>query len=72
MSVLIVAALEADRSGRTLLIVPFCAAGLVGTLTLPNFGIAFVATGAALLTNSDLRRRAAIGLAASLLVIGAW
>lgn len=71
MSVLIVAALEADRSKRDWTIVAFCVAGLVGTWTLPNFGVAFVATGAALLTDPRLRRRAAVGLGASIVAIGA-
>ena len=72
MSVLVVAALEAERSGRTCTIVAFCAAGLVGTWTLPQFGIAFLATGAVLLTNRDLRHRAALGLGVSILSLGAW
>jgi hypothetical protein len=72
MGVLIVAALEAERSGRTWTMVAFCAGGLVGTWTLPQFGIAFLATGAVLLTDRDLRWRAAIGLGASSFAIGAW
>jgi len=72
MSVLIVAALEADRSGRTWTIVAFCVAGLVGTWTLPNFGIVFLATGAILVTNPRVRFRAAVGLAASILALAAW
>jgi hypothetical protein len=72
MSVLIVAALEAERSGRTWTIVAFCVAGLVGTWTLPQFGIAFLTTGAVLLTDRDLRRRAALGLGLSIFAIGAW
>ena len=72
MAALIVAALEADRSGRTRTIVALCAAGLVGTWTLPNFGIAFFATGAVLLTKPQLRRRVAFGLGASTLAIGTW
>jgi hypothetical protein len=72
MSVLVVAALEVDRGGRTSAIVAFCVAGLAGTMTLPQFGIAFLATGAVFLTVRALRRRMAIGLAASLVAIGAW
>lgn len=72
MSVLVVAALEADRSGRARTIVAFCAAGVVGTWTLPQFGIAFLATGAVVLADRDLRRPAALGLGASILAIGAW
>ena len=72
MSVLVVAALDAVRSGRTAALVALCAGGLVGTATLPQFGIAFVATGVVLLTVSELRRRTAIGLAVSLLALGAF
>ena len=72
MSVLTIAALEANRSPRTWLVVAFFGAGLVGTWTLPHFGIAFAATSAVLLTNRDLRRRAAIGVTVSLLAIVAW
>ena len=72
MSALVVAGLEAIRSDRTGAVVAFCAAGIVGTLTLPQFGIAFVATGAGLLVERALRRRVAIGLAASGLLILAW
>ena len=72
MSVLTIAALEAVRSPKNWTVVAFCGAGLVGTWTLPHFGIAFAATGAVLLTNRDLRRRTAIGLAASYLAIIAF
>jgi hypothetical protein len=69
MSVLTVAALEAERSRKTWAIVAFCSAGLVGTLTLPNFSVAFAATGFVLLVNRDLRRRVGLGLAASLVAV---
>ncbi|MBM2821315.1 MAG: hypothetical protein HW413_61 [Thermoleophilia bacterium] len=72
MSVLTVAALEANRSPRIWTIVAFCGAGVVGTWTLPHFGIAFAATGAVLLTNRELRRRTAVGLTVSFLAIIAW
>lgn len=72
MSALIVAASEADRTGRNWAIATFWSAGLVGTLTLPIFGIAFLATGAVLLADRSLRRRVALGLAASTLAIVAW
>jgi hypothetical protein len=72
MSALIVAALEAERSGRTWWLVAFCAAGIVGTWTLPQLGIAFLATGSVLLTSRDLRRRAALAMSVSLVAIGAW
>ena len=72
MSVVIVAALEANRAGRTWSVVAFCVAGVLGTWTLPQLGIAFLATGVVLLTDRDLRRRAALGLGASIVAIGAW
>ena len=72
MGVLIVAALEAARSPRTSTIAAFCAAGVVGTWTLPHFGIAFAATGLVLLTKRDLRRPTAIGLTMSFLAVIAW
>ena len=72
MSVMLVAALEAERSGRTRAVGAFCAAGLVGALTLPHFAVAFFATGAVLLARRDLRARFAVGLAASALVIVTW
>ena len=71
MGVLMVTALEAERSARTWTIIMFCAAGLVGAATLPNFAIAFVATGAVLVVNRRLRHRVIVGLAASFLSIGA-
>lgn len=72
MGVLIVAALEALRTPRTLAVVAFCLAGLAGTWTLPNFAIAFVATGSVLIVNRELRRRVAVGLSISTLAIAAW
>jgi hypothetical protein len=72
MSVLLLAALEADRTGRTWAIAAVCVAGVVGTWTLPIFGLAFVATACVLLARRELRRRVAVGLAASLLAIGVW
>jgi hypothetical protein len=72
MSVLIVAALEADRTKRTPAVVAACAAGAIGTWTLPQFGIAFVATGLVLVIDRELRRRAAVCLAVSIAAIGAW
>ena len=72
MGVLVVAALEAARSPRASTIVAFCCAGVVGTWTLPHFGIAFAATGLVLLTKRDLRRTTAIGLTLSFFAIIAW
>jgi hypothetical protein len=72
MSIVIVAAVEAGRSGKSWTIVALCAGGVIGTWTLPQVGIAYVATGAVLLADRELRRRTALGLGASLLAIGAW
>lgn len=72
MGLLVVAALEAARSGRGRSIVAFAVAGVVGTLTLPQLGIAFVATSLGLLLERGLRARVAIALGVSLLLIAAW
>lgn len=72
MSVLVVAALEAERSGRTAAVWAVMAAGLVGSLTLPHFAIAFLATAASLLARADLRVRVALGTALSSVAIIAW
>ncbi|MGH3066446.1 MAG: hypothetical protein ACRDOF_09120, partial [Gaiellaceae bacterium] len=69
MSIVIVAALEANRSNAGWAVVALCLGGVVGTWTLPQFAIAYLATGAALLTNRELRRRAALALGVSLLAI---
>lgn len=72
MAVLIVAALEATRTARTRAVVVFCIAGVLGAWTLPQLGIAFFATGIALLGERSLRRPVALGLGLSLLAVGAW
>jgi hypothetical protein len=72
MSVLVVVGLEAARSPSSWKVVVFCIAGVVGTMTLPHFGFAFAATAGALVTERALRRRIALGLAASLLVLLAF
>ena len=72
MSVLIIAALEAEQTARTRELVVFFAAGLVGSLTLPNFGLAFIATAVSLLVAPALARRVVVGIAASTLVIALW
>jgi hypothetical protein len=72
MGVLMVAALEAASTRRPAAVVVVCAAGLVGTATLPQFGIAFVVTGVALLLVPEVRRRVVVGLAVTLLALGAW
>ena len=72
MSVLIVAALEATRTGRSWAIVAMCAAGVAGTWTLPQFGFAFVATGVVLAIDRRVRIPAALGLVVSVAAIVAW
>ena len=72
MGLMMVAALEADRHPRTWVVGAFCVGGVLGTWTLPQFGIAFVATGVVLLRDRDVRRRLGVGLALSLIAIAAW
>jgi hypothetical protein len=72
MSVLIVAALEMERSGSALALGAFLAAGVAGSWTLPHFSIAFVATGIVLLLRQDVRARLAVGMALSIVAIVAW
>jgi hypothetical protein len=72
MSVLIVAALELERSGRMLALVAFVLAGLIGSLTLPHFAVAFAATAAALMARPDIRSRVAIATGVTLVVAAAW
>ncbi len=72
MAIVVLAALEASRAGRTWAIVAMCIGGIVGTWTLPQFGIAFLATGAVLLADRSVRRPTVIGLGLSLAVIAAW
>jgi hypothetical protein len=72
MSVALVSALEAARTRRTDVVVAFCAAGVLGTWTLPQLGIAFLATGLVLFGVRELRGRVAIGLVLSVAAIVAW
>ena len=72
MSVMLVAALEASRTSRNWCLAAFCVAGIAGTCTLPQLGIAFVATGVTLIADPRLRRRAAFGVGISLAAIAAW
>jgi hypothetical protein len=72
MSVMTLAALELVREPRTWIVVAFFAAGVVGTLTLPIFGVAFGTTATVLLVHRALRWQAAIGIAASLVAVLAW
>jgi hypothetical protein len=72
MSVMTLAALEAVREPRTRTIAVFCVAGVVGTMTLPNFGIAFGTTAAVLLVHRALRWPVVVGIGASLVAVLAW
>ena len=72
MSVMVVAALEAERNGRSWAVAAFWAAGLVGTWTLPHFAIAFGVTGVILLLRPELRTRCIVGAFVALLASVAW
>jgi hypothetical protein len=72
MAVMIVAALEAQRTGESRALLPFFAGGLVGSLTLPNFGIAFIATALVLAMSPELSRRIAYGILGSALLVSVW
>jgi hypothetical protein len=71
MSVMIVTALETLRSPRTSMTLAFFVSGVVGTWTLPHFGIAFACTGAVLLTKAHDRVGWAGGLGLSLVAAAA-
>lgn len=72
MGILVVAALEASRSRRGWSVVAFAAAGVFGTWTLPQFGIAFAATGAVLMLERTLRTRVAVALGVAFPAILGW
>jgi hypothetical protein len=72
MAVVVVAALETVRTGRTWPLYAVFVAGLAGSWTLPHFSIAFVAVAAILLSRRELRRHCAIGIAISLPAIALW
>jgi hypothetical protein len=69
MSVLVVAALEATRTGDRWMVVAMCAAGIVGAWTVPQFGIGFLATGVAVALDRRVRRATVIGLVVSMAAI---
>ena len=71
-AVLTVCALELRDREDGRLVVALCAAGVVGTCTLPNFGVAFVAVAAVLLTRPALRMPTAIGTAIAIALTAAW
>ncbi len=72
MSVLVIAALEADRSKRTSALVAVFVAGVLGSWTLPHFAIALVTVATVLLTQKELRARCAVGLVLSTAAIAVW
>ena len=72
MSVVVVAALEALRTGSPWAVIAMVVAGVLGTWTLPQLAIAFLAVGAVLVSDSRTRRSAAVGLVASVAAIAAW
>ena len=72
MSVMVVAALEADRTGRTRAVAVMSVAGVLGTWTLPQLGIAFLAAGVVLLADRRTRKATAVGLLSSVVAIVAW
>jgi hypothetical protein len=72
MSLVVVAALEALRTGNAWAVFAMCAAGVLGSWTLPQLAIAFIAVGAVLVSDSRTRSTAAVGLAVSIAAIGAW
>ena len=72
MSVVVVAALEVDQRPSRWWLAAFFGGGLIGTLTFPQFGIAFVATAVVLLTKSELRARVLGGFAVTALASVMW
>jgi hypothetical protein len=72
MSALVIAALEADRTARTFFIAVACLAGVIGTWTLPQFGLAFAGVGISLVANDRIRSATLAGLAASFAAILVW
>jgi hypothetical protein len=72
MCVVIVAALEAIRTRRTWLVVAMCAAGVIGSWTLPQFAIAYGATCVAVALDRRVRRATIVGLVTSMALIYAW
>jgi len=72
MSVVVVAALEADRTRRVLPVVVMCVGGVLGAWTLPQVGIGFLATGAVLVLRRELRWATLVGLGLSAVAIYLW
>jgi hypothetical protein len=72
MSVVVVAALEANRTGRARYVVVMCVAGVVGAWTLPQFALAYGPMCLVLAADRRLRRTAVVGLLFSIAAIYAW
>jgi hypothetical protein len=72
MSVVVVAALEADRTHRAPAVAVACVAGVLGAWTLPQVAVGFLATVAVLALDRRLRTPALVGLVASVAAIAAW
>jgi hypothetical protein len=72
MSVLTVGALELVRTRRSVALAGVVAGGLLGSLTLPHFAIAFLVTAAVLLLDPSIRRGVAASTAAVLIAVVAW
>ena len=72
MSVVVVAALEALRTGSLWAVATMWLAGLLGTWTLPQLGIALIAVATVLVFDGRTRVPAAIGLGLVLAAIAAW
>jgi hypothetical protein len=72
MAIVVVAALEAEQTGRARWVALACAGGVVGSWTLPQFAIGFVAVAVVLAANPALRRPALVGTAVSCAAIVAW
>ena len=72
MTVVIAAALDAVRTGRTWAVVAMCAAGVVGAWTLPQFAFAFGAVALVVAFDRRVRFAAVIGVVVSIAAIYAW
>src|SRR5262245_17686864 len=72
MSGLMVGALEAARTGSWRAVAAVGVGGLIGSLTLPHFALAYVATCAVLLAKRELRMRVGLVLAVTLSLVLAW
>jgi hypothetical protein len=72
MSLLMIGALEAARAGSWWAIAAVAAGGVVGSLTLPHFALAYVATCAVLLAKRELRVRVGLVLALTIAIVAAW